>query len=498
LIPDLRGLLAQARADRFVVGWVATLLLAAYASALVMDFGFTDDYWLLDATRHKDYADPFLGSGRPISFLLQRVGFGLAGDVGGLRWLRAVALAGVVAVAVLLFLVLRLYGMRRLPAAFVATAIAVLPPLQVAVAWGGLFTGPIALILGALAGVLAQRAALAGGRGALRPGLGATLALLVAMLIYQPAAMACILVLALGLLLQFPGPTITLRLCLASASVLAAAGALAFGILRICVAAVDAAPARSSLTSDVAGKLDWFVSEAAVNAFDPFQLPGRPAVALAVVLAVAVGLLLHAVTAPLRRLAALAAVPVLVPIAYLPNLLTSESWAAYRSLIILMPLAMLMVVVAARGYLGALRRLRPPTRMAGSVAGRALGGVWVAGTVLVVLAASRNLTGFCAQQADEFQRIDRSVQIALAGGASRIVMVPPLLFEGPRGRDVDYDEFGLPSTAQPWVPEPMLRLILRRRAPEQRVQVGATDRAGLGAYAKGWAVIDVRALIAGA
>jgi hypothetical protein len=484
--------------DGFVVGWLATLLLAAYASTLVMDFGFMDDYWLLDATRTGGFADPFLGAGRPVGFLLERVGFGLAGDVGGLRWLRAVSLAGLIAAALLLFLTLRLYGMPRLPGAFVATAIAVLPPMEIAVAWAGLFTAPVALILGAVASVLAQRAALAGGRGAWRPGLGATLALLVAMLIYQPGAMAFVLVLALGLLLQLPGPRTTLRLCLASAGVLAAAGALAFGVLRIGLAAVDVAPARSSLTSDVAGKLDWFLTEAAVNAFDPFQLPGRPAVALAVLLTVAVGLLLHAVTIPRRRLAALAVVPVLVPVAYLPNLVTSESWAAYRSLVTLMPLAMLLVLVAARGYLGALQRLRPTSTAARTVAGRALGGLCVAGAILVALAASRNLTGFCAQQAYEWQRIDRSVQIALAGGASRIVIVPPLLFEGPRGRDVDYDEFGLPSTAQPWVPEPMLRLILRRRAAERRIQVGVTDRTGVGAYAEGWAVVDVRALIAGA
>jgi hypothetical protein len=62
---------------------------------------------------------------------------------------------------------------------------------------------------------------------------------------------------------------------------------------------------------------------------------------------------------------------------------------------------------------------------------------------------------------------------------------------------VDYDEFGLLSTSGFWVPEPMIRVLLRRIAPGRELQVATVERADLPRYRSGWAIIDVRRLVSG-
>jgi hypothetical protein len=169
----------------------------------------------------------------------------------------------------------------------------------------------------------------------------------------------------------------------------------------------------------------------------------------------------------------------LVPLAYAPGLLLEENWAAFRTQIALSTLFGLYFVVSVveigrftlERVSGASLSVRRSARLVTTATA-------LAGVVLAVVAAHANLRHrFILPETRELEMI-RSQLAAIPGKTvSRVAFRQATKYpEGP-GK-ANFDEFGFPSSATSWVPDPVVALVLREQGRLGRtlsVEVIPTD-----------------------
>src|SRR6266545_4580341 len=190
---SLRAYLARSRTMPLMI---AGAIFAIFLPAVIVPYAFSDDYPILWMAVSGD-ANPFFGKnifdttasgGRPLMGLLLQFLYSAAGTIDNLRFVRLVGIAGIVALALLLHWALVRSRIKPAPAALITLVVCSMPAFQVAASWAVLVGAPYAALLGGGASVLAVTAIDT-------PDLTkdllvvATLMLVVALLIYQPAAM---------------------------------------------------------------------------------------------------------------------------------------------------------------------------------------------------------------------------------------------------------------------------------------------------------------------
>ena len=233
-------------------------------------------------------------SGRPLAGLFDQLFFSAAGTIDNLRFVRLVGVVGIVALALLLHWALVRSRIKSSLAALFAVLICSMPAFVVFGSWAVLFNVPYAAILGGAASLLVVAALDAPGRRIPRLA-GATAVLLVALLIYQSAAMFFWVFLAIALVGAAHDSRRALRLARSHVGVAAVASALAFLIAKLSVHLVGTgAPnvARNALTHDVIGKARWFVREPLYKSLNLFDLTPSPWFAVVVAAVVVGGILL--------------------------------------------------------------------------------------------------------------------------------------------------------------------------------------------------------------
>jgi hypothetical protein len=374
------------------------------------------------------------------------------------------------------------------------------PAFQVYASWTVLFVAPYAALLGGGASLLVASAADAPWTLVTDRIVGATVMLLAALLIYQPPAMFFWVFLAVALIgAREQGRA--LRLVRAHFVVAVAALGIAFALLKLGVHLVGkTAPnaTRNELTHDIAGKARWFFEQPLYRSLNLFELIPSAwlATLVGVVAAGGIVLLLHHQAVRLPLYAGIAVV--LIPLSFLPNLVAAENSVTYRPEV---SISSLMALYAGLGALGVWLTVREWLRPRVShQALTAAGGITLALSVAFVatgaFVAARNVTTLFVEPQTTELRIIRSQVAALPAAASHIAFVQPSHFGG-MTKLVLGDEFGLPSSTQPWTPETSVLLILREEGrlapgdPHPIVDLLSPDTT---TYPKNEPVVDVREL----
>jgi hypothetical protein len=208
---------------------------------------------------------------------------------------------------------------------------------------------------------------------------------------------------------------------------------------------------RTAIVTDITEKIIWFLNEPVFDALNLSLIMPRAWVAYVTAAFTVSGLWLYLHGSPFIRLTRMALAVTLVPLAYLPNLLIAENWSSYRTQIAITSLILFYAVIALVGWLRffRLQRLLP--------ACLAIAVITSAGL------ANRNvIREFVLPQVLEYR---------IAADALRKInfeKAKEVYFVRARWNDtlapvVRYDEFGLPSLAQPWVPQAMAWLILKEK-----------------------------------
>lgn len=431
--------------------------LSVYSPVLVASYGFVDDYAALYAKltgRFAEYAAKMVLGGRPLFGVLDSLGFGYVRDTADLRWLRALSIAGIAVVAVLVFCLATRARLPRWLAIALALLVGLMPAFQVLASWAMAYPFTWAVSLAIFAYLQIDDGQHSFPR-TVRIAVSFLL-LLASLALYQPAAMMFWSCAGLSWL-SAPGPV---RFRHLSCTVLIMVSALIadFGLAKILPSILHIDSAwfhRTGLVSDIPGKLRWFVTTPLTDSLNlAFVLPNRTR-ALAVATFIAGGLFLSGRDDWKSRAARLGLAAVLLPLSYLPSLVVAMNGPAYRTQIALTTLILFYAAIALVAWLkwARLRNFAPIVATA-AVVGSA------------VMAATNVATEFARPQTLEYQRV-----AAELARNQRILAAHELCIVPSTSRDtlapfVRYDEFGKPSTNDAWAARGLAWSILHRQGSE--------------------------------
>lgn len=469
-----------------VLGLFLTVFLTAYAPALMASYAFLDDYVWLHSALLGDQAGIIgkIAHGRPLYGLLLDgvvISSNTVRDIGDLRYLRLVGIIGIAVLAWGVFQILGRTGWGHVQSFFISVILCTTLSFQVYAAWAVTAFYPYSALASLFAFALAERAFEAQGR-LLKwlIGAGASLALLIALTIYQPTAMF-FWVFAAVVLLRPDTPLCDMLRRFGWYCLIALGGMfLGFVVYKLgsslyLYLGLSARPVLA--VQHLPAKVVWFLCEALPNALNFTLLSpahwffpeGGPApssfhrsvdilIAWGVFIIVVGGLMLYFRGPFKKRLGKLAIAGSLLPLSYAPNLLAAENWAAYRTLSSLTSVVVVYVFFALRGY--AQRLHRPPSPFWVNVT---IGSIAIAS----VLSAMYHVqTSFVVPQIRELD----VMRLQLAQGnlaQARSIYVIRSRWQDTLAPPARYDEFGLPSSyAAAFVPSSMMFLLLREMAPE--------------------------------
>ena len=330
-----------------VVLLVTLAIVCTYLPALIVPYGRADDYMALAMAEQlglssPPYAKSLLhygaAEGRPIWGVIADAAFSAAGTIDNLRYVRIISVAGIIALALVLYWALVRSKLGRTPAALIAVLVCTLPPFQAYASWAVMLHSSWTALLAGCASLLTVAAVDAPRR--LRPErlIGATLLLLVALLTYQSAAMFFWVFLAVALVGAVSDPARAWRLARTHFAVAAVALALAYLVYKLCVWLLGPdAPGvtRGALTDDVAGKAEWFGRWALYGSLNLFDITWSAWLAALVAAVAAGGIVLWLLRRASRPLLFIALGLILLPLTVLPNLVVEETYEfeVYRTLI---------------------------------------------------------------------------------------------------------------------------------------------------------------------
>ncbi|NOT56672.1 MAG: hypothetical protein HOP18_18900 [Deltaproteobacteria bacterium] len=442
-----------------------TVFSLCYASALLTSYGFSDDYPLLGgALRGELLFGQVVAGGRPVYAILLKLFFSWVRDIDDLRYGRIFSVVGIAWVALHFYRALIRQGWTLAESVLVTLIVCTLPSFQVYAAWATVGFYVYAVLAASGAWILLERALGTPG-AAIRWGLtlAAFFLQLVAITIHQSAAMFFWVFAALRL----GEPESRFRDVwhrLGWYSLFMGGNLLCgFGVHKLAVIlyGLSGLPqARSTITVDWEGKLDWFLHEPLKNALGGFFLWPSDSVSLVVALVIGGGLGLYFHGGMAERLRRGLILLLLLPASYAPNLVVMENWASYRTLPALSGLVVVYGFFALQGYQRVVRRFFPvPLTL-----------VTLSGCVLVAtgLAAYNVHTRFATLQFREMEFVRARIARAEFSHVSHIFVIGLLSpqWQGRITSIVHYDEFDLPSSARDWSPRDMVFLLLREMKPE--------------------------------
>jgi hypothetical protein len=499
---------------------VSLTLFGIFIPVVIVPYAFSDDYtdlWMAisgesTAQVGKSIIDGSAITGRPFSGILIQAFFSAAGTIDNLRFVRLFGVLAIVALAVLLHWALVRARIKPGIAALIALLVCTLPAFQVFASWAVLFSVPLAALIAGSASMLTVTA-IDRTRKLRRNRLaGAVLLLFTALLIYQPGAMFFWVFFVVALAGAVESSERGLRLVQSHFAVGGIALALAYIEIKLTVILMGSATKganRNHLTHDVSGKAHWFFHDPLYRSLNLFDLtPSRWFAALVAIIAGG-GTLLWLLRRGARPVLFAAVAVILIPLTYLSNLVVTESWAAYRTQLALSSLIALYFCLGAIAIWLTFREWLKPlvSRQALLASERLALGLSVVFVGVAVVAAAKNVLNLFVEPHITEQRMLRSQVTSLPNGVQRLAFVltdpftehglwPTSSSEG-MSKQVEYDEFGLPSSDLPWTMEPAVYLMLHeagRLAFDGPNPTLDAYRSASTSFPKGEPVIDLRGL----
>ena len=242
-------------------------VLIVYLPLVVRRYAWSDDYPFLVEF---DSAH-FLSRGRPVSGLIQSLGFHLVDNIEGLRYLRIVGLFGVCSLVWWIARYLIRLGLPPATSTLLALTCGFLPAFHSSAAWATTFTSAWICLAGAVAttswvnGIRDRRT---------RQCAGAVLLMAAALLSYPPAAMFCWAVIALRLAVERPTVGIACRLMVHTGVLVASGGAMSLIVVTV-IGKVGSTGTSSQLRfvdsiPSAIEKVGWFLTHPVLVAARPF------------------------------------------------------------------------------------------------------------------------------------------------------------------------------------------------------------------------------------
>jgi hypothetical protein len=450
--------------------WLLILLpFVVYGPAVLMDYGFRDDYAYLREAREEPGKLVFFNTsqGRPLYGALIETSFGRLDSASDLEWFRLLTVVELALLAIVLWRHFEFSGWPQVDAAFAAFAIVMLPAAQVAAGWAIGWPWVASLLL-SVAGFMAVDTELE--KGGLKRTMGVVGGIFIyamSALIYQSNVMFAVVPLAATMLprLKLRSRAELLRWFCMHLVILFTALFLSYLLLKVLYSSGDFhESARVQLERNPFTKLAWFIWQPVPNALALFLLRcdfNTGAVwfwLAAVAVAGFIGWILW--IEPQKetdneRLKWQLCLGVLPFVGHGVSLIAAERSTGYRTLFALSGLVVIVLFTALRRLpLG--DKLRPYMQYAAMIV-VALGAMYLAWYHTVKYIAE--------PQQKEWELVHEAVMNAHFQEKTRFYLIEPTL-DDRSTQLVHRDEFGSLSTNSDWVPKEMFKTALHERFPK--------------------------------
>jgi hypothetical protein len=449
------------------LGLVPALLSAAAVGAIYLPGALRRSAWSDDIPWLEYTEFPICYAiGRPVCAVGYKILFPVTVD--GLVLLRVLGVAGIALLAAVMVSCLVNWGVPAGRATLWVVAAVLLPSFHSYAGWGAAFMMPWTAVLGFLSGLLWLKA------DSRKSGVWRALAiavLVLSLLSYPPSAMFCWVYLGLRVLVLRTRPKLVLKQVLSMTWLLLVAG-MGFVLIASALRLVKGIPVSYrfrtlSSAPEVFEKLVWFVSHPVVVAARPFLIdsPSNTSALLTggpILVLVVIGLASRSSGRPVERLASLCLYATILSLTMFTHLVGVENQLEYRFM------AGISIIMFAYISAAGVEIVRVASLSCLNLSQRTTGRLVTVSSLLVLIL----LVPFAALRAT--QNIDRVfikpyndkekyVQEALLGFDldlhNRIVAISDPSFYPSR------QHLGVYSTvndlSHPWVPAPMIRLVLR-------------------------------------
>ena len=388
--------------------------------------------------------------------------------VDGLVLLRVLGVAGIALVAAVMVFCLVRWGVPAGRATLWVVAAVLLPSFHSYAGWGAAFMMPWTAVLGFLSGLLWFKT------DSRKFGLWRAFAiatLVLSLLSYPPSAMFCWVYLGLRVLVLRTRPKLVLKQVLSMTWLLLVAGT-AFVLIASALRLVKGVPVSYrfrvlSSVPEIFEKLAWFVSHPVVVATRPFVIdsPSNTSALLTggpILILVVIGLASRSSGRPVERLASLCLYATILSLTMFTHLVGIENQLEYRYMagISIIMFAYISVAGVELVRVISLSWLNLSQRMTGRIV--TVSSLLVL-TLLVPFAALRATQNIDRVFIEPYSDKEKYIQEALLGfdldRYDRISAISDPSFYPSR------QHLGVYSTvtdlSHPWVPAPMIRLVLR-------------------------------------
>ncbi len=417
-----------------------------YTSVLLTPYGFTDDYAILSERLQGQtwVMKQTMAAGRPMYAVLLSATFSSIHAIGDLRYIRCAGVVGIAVLAWRIYRTLKLAGWRQEQAFLLSLIIVMMPAFQVYAAWATTAFYLGAALVASVAFTLAERACTASrAPEQWRLAAGASFLILVALTIHQSAAMFFWVFAAIVMFKPHTTPSDVVRRLVGYCCIVGVGLILGFGVYKLGMAFYGAPvpDIRAHLTLHVGEKALWFVQSPLMDALNFTKLSPTPWLALPAAIVIGAGFVHYLRGTAKERLAQVLMAGVLLPLAYLPNLVIAENWSSYRTQAALTSVVVVYASYALWGYIQRFPRWATTA---------VLTAVLSLAALATSLCASYNARVYFAEpQLQELQVIRRQLAQQPLSDISNVYLI------GSTGQDtlaplVRYDEFGLPSSVALW------------------------------------------------
>ncbi len=453
--------------DRYVFMFLGACLFLVYAPALSTHFAFRDDYTYLQILVDHDFSKikaNVISQGRPLAYWIAMPLLTSLRDIPSILYMRLFGLIGVIFLSLCVYKSLRLGKWSFVEAISITLIISTMPAFYIYVCW------PLLSSIYPLAGIityLAYRCAIQFWQSKdFRTQKGwfavSTLLLAAGLLIYQPIVMLYWVFVSIHLLRsQNLEDRLLHRFALLTLPMIIALP-IGYEAFRFGMALYGpSSPTRASMTLEPFVKVSIFFHVVLPQALNGFYLSQSWISAGILAAFITVGLILHFRKEVGQRIQILIVVLCLIPLTYLPSLVAAENWPSYRTQVALTALLILYFALAVKGFLTLLlpRRDYRTDRFTGTILSTI--------AFISCLWASINVNYYIVvPQTTELQIMRSHFVDRDLSSIENVYFIQASPLDSPTVKTF-YDEFGLPSSASPWVPEPAVRLILRELAPEK-------------------------------
>ena len=443
-------------------GLYSAFFLACYASVLIVDYGFADDYFDIVAGPEGWPITKKIREGRFLYALITKTFTGFTTDVGDLARIRFAGIIGIALVAWSVSSALVRAGWNRFQSICAGAVIGTTLPFQLYAAWATTAPFPFAALISGLAFFAGERAFDSPGpRMRYLLAAASILTLTAAIAIYQPAAMFFWVFVAIAVLRTDTRPCDTMRrfgwYC-----TIGLAGIFSGWIVYESGASASSNPLAGRTFLDfqhIPSKVVWFLTEVLPTSLRFAWLHSDVVfsmLASGIVLIFIIPGLISYLRGTFREFLEKSGIALfLLPLSHVPNLVIVENSASYRTLSSITSLIVIYVFFAFRGYVDRLRRFRFHMLLANAAMGSlaiccALTAAWQVRTFMV---------------APQFQELEFMRSHLNPESLSRVRSIQVIRPPYPDAAFLQ-GEFSIPSSYPEWNPRPMVFLLLREMFPE--------------------------------